>query len=145
MIPEFTDSGFLPEGIHSATLEEFEKRFAIFDRSDQRLRVFEKLEALIIEAWKSGIVFRIYVAGSFVTDKPEPNDFDCILVLDSAIVGQELRPHQYNLVSRRMARRMYGGDVVPVLDGSQPLHEYLAFFQTTRDGEPMGIVEIERC
>ena len=141
MIPEFTDDGVLPAGIHAATLEQFQERFAIFHQSDQRIRVFKKLKALIDEA---GIVQRIYVAGSFVTDKPEPNDFDCLLVLDSAIVGQTLRPSQYNLISRRMARRMFDGDVVPVLDGSQQLREYLDFFQTTRDGERMGIVEIER-
>jgi hypothetical protein len=144
MIPEFTENGVLPAGIHAATLEQFEERFAIFDQSDQRIRVFKKLKALIDEAWKSGIVQRICVAGSFVTDKPEPNDFDCLLVLDSNIVGQKLRPFQYNLVSRRMARRMFGGDVVPVLEGSQQLQEYLDFFQTTRNGERMGIVEIER-
>ena len=145
MIPDFTEDGFLPAGIHPATLEELAERFAFFDRSDQRFRVFEKLKALIVEARTAGIVRRIYVAGSFVTDKSEPNDFDCILVLDPTIVGQKLRPFQYNLVSRRMARRLFGGDVVPVLEGSKPLLEYLDFFQTTRDGEPMGIVEIALC
>ena len=145
MIPDFKDDGFLPAGIHPATLEELEERFAFFDRSDQRLRVFEKLKALIGEAKRSGIVRCIYVAGSFVTDKPEPNDFDCILVLDPIIVGQKLRPFQYNLVSRRMARRIFGGDVVPVLDGSEQMLEYSNFFQTTRDGDQMGIVEIRLC
>ena len=123
MIPDFAEDGFLPAGIHQATLEELEERFAFFDRSDQRLRVFEQLNALIGEARASGIVRRIYVAGSVVTDKPEPNDFDCILVLDPIIVGQPLRPFQYNLVSRRMARRLFGGDVVPVLEDSKPLLE----------------------
>ena len=145
MIPDFTDDGFLPTGIHPATLEELEERFALFDRSVQRFRVFEKLKALIIETRTAGIVRRIYVAGSFVTVKSEPNDFDCILVLDPTIVGQKLRPFQYNLVSRRKARRLFGGDVVPVLEGSKPLLEYLEFFQTTREGERMGIVEIALC
>ena len=90
MIPNLTENGFLPVGIHPAILEELEERFAVFDRSDQRFRIFEKLKALIGEARTAGIVRRIYVAGSFVTDKPEPNDFDCILVLDPTIVGQTL-------------------------------------------------------
>ena len=145
MIPTLTENGFLPAGIHPTTLEELEERFAFFDRSDQRFRIFEKLKALIVEARAAGIVRCIYVAGSFVTDKPEPNDFDCILVLDPTIVGQKLRPFQYNLVSRRRARRLFGGDVVPVLEGSKPLFEYLDFFQTTREGERMGIVEITLC
>ena len=145
MIPNLTEVGLLPAGIHPATLEELTERFAFFDRTDQRLRVFEKLKAMVSEARIAGIVRRIYVAGSFVTDKPEPNDFDCVLVLDRTIVGQELRPFQYNLVSRRMSRRLYGGDVVPVLEDSKPLLEYLEFFQTTREGERMEIVEIELC
>ena len=82
------------------------------------------------------------VAGSFVTAKPKPNDFDCILVLDDSIIGRPLPPFQYNLVSRRMARRVYGGDVMPAFEDSEALAEYLEFFQTTRDGERMGVVEI---
>ena len=32
------------------------------------------------------IVQRVLVAGSFVTAKPEPNDFDCILVLEKETI-----------------------------------------------------------
>lgn len=142
MIPDFNEDGLLPPGIHVADQEEFQERFAIFDRSDRRLRIYAQLERLIREAKKAAIVSRIIVGGSFVTARAEPNDFDCILVLDPAIVGTRLRPFEYNLVSRRMARRMFGGDVLPALDGSQALDQYLEFFQTTRDGDPMGIVEV---
>ena len=86
---------------------------------------------------------RLFVAGSFVTSKPQPNDFDCITVIDRSIVGSELAPVDYNLVSRHMARRVYGGDVTPALEGSDALDQYLEFFQTTRDGARVGIVEIE--
>lgn len=143
MIPGFTADGLLPAGIHRATVDEIRQRLAIFDRSDRRIRVFENLERLLNEARKSGIVRRVIVAGSFVTQQAEPNDFDCILVLDPSIVGQTLPPFQYNLVSRKAARRIFRGDVVPAIDGSTALHEYLDFFQTTRDGQRMGVVEIE--
>jgi len=43
-----------------------------------------------------------------------------------------------------MARRLFGGDVLAALEGSGALDEYLAFFQTTRGGQLMGIVEITR-
>jgi hypothetical protein len=97
----------------------------------------------LTEAKRSGIVRRVLVAGSYVTDKAEPNDFDCILVLEPLIVGGALPPFQYNLVSRKMARRMFGGDILPALDGSTALANYLEFFQTTREGWRAGIVEIE--
>jgi hypothetical protein len=34
MIPAFTDEGFLPKGIHTATRKEFEERFVVFKGSD---------------------------------------------------------------------------------------------------------------
>jgi hypothetical protein len=142
VIPDLTDDGRLPPGIHQASLDELRQRFAVFSRSERRLRLFENFQRFFDEAQKCGFVRRVIVAGSFVTDKPEPNDFDCILVLDPGIVGRKLRPFEYNLVSRRMARRLFGGDILPALDGSKALQEYLEFLETTRDGEPVGVVEI---
>jgi hypothetical protein len=142
MIPELTEDGLLPAGIHQASLDELRARFAVFDRSDRRLQVFGEFERLFAEAQKSGIVRRVIVGGSLVTEKAEPHDFDCILVLDPGTVGRTLRPFEYNLVSRRTARRLFGGDVMPALDGSVALQEYLKFFQTTRDGETVGVVEV---
>ncbi len=143
MIPGLTDQGFLPPGVHRTTRDEFKERFVFFQQSDRRLRLFEQIENLLDQAVQSGIVERMIIAGSFVTAKPAPNDFDCIIVLDPSIVGRSLRPFEYNLVSRRMARRLFGGDVMPALDDSPALQQYLEFFQTTRDGQRMGIVEIE--
>lgn len=107
------------------------------------MQLFASLEQLFAQAARSGIVKRIIMAGSFVTAKPEPNDFDCLVVLDPAIVGKPLRPFEYHLVSRHMARRMFGGDIMPALDHSMALQQYLEFFQTTRDGKRLGIVEIQ--
>ena len=143
MIPDFTEAGLLPPGVHRTTVDEFRARFVVFCRSDRRFRIYEKLERLIIDAKRAGIVTRLLVAGSYVTAKPEPNDFDCLVVLDESIVGQRLSPVQYNLASRRMTRRIYGGDVTAALEGSQALEKYLEFFQTTREGGRMGLVEIQ--
>jgi hypothetical protein len=143
MIPDFTTSGILPPGIHSAAWAEFAERFIVFQDTDQRLRVGERLRAVYDEACLAGIVKRFLVAGSYVTAKAEPIDFDCLLVLDPAIVSMQLRPFQYNLISRRMSRRLFGGDVLPAIDGSPALQKYLDFFSTTRDGEQAGIVEVQ--
>jgi hypothetical protein len=143
MIPNLTDTGVLPPGIHTSTWTDFKSRFAVFDRSDRRLWVCEQLELLIDEIRKSTIVKRVLVCGSLVTSKPEPNDFDCILVLDPSIVGTELPPYEYNLMSRKLCRRKFAGDVISALDGSRALQEYLEFFQISREGQPMGIVELD--
>jgi hypothetical protein len=143
MITAFTEEGLLPPGIYQATLDEFKDRFVIFQRSDRRFRIFAQLEKLLDQAAQARIVKRILIAGSFVSAKSEPNDFDCIVVLDPSIVGKPLRPFEYSLVSRQMARRMFGGDTMPALDNSTALQQYLEFFQTTRDGKRMGIVGLQ--
>jgi hypothetical protein len=143
MLPDFTENGLLPEGIHRATFEEFEKRFVYFDVSDRRFRLFDRLRILYQEARRSGIVKRFLVGGSFVTSKAEPNDFDCILVLDSKIRGEDLRPLEYNIASEHMARRMFRGDVFPVVENSMDFHKFMTLLEVTRSGERVGIVEIE--
>jgi hypothetical protein len=143
MLPDFTANGLLPPGIHIATIDEFKARFVFFARSDRRFRLFDKLLELYHEASRTGIVKRFLVGGSFVTAKAEPNDFDCILVMDPTIVERELLPMEYNLTSHAMTRRRFGGDVFSLREGTQVLDEYLEFFQLTRSEERVGIVEIQ--
>ncbi len=85
MIPPFDTDGNLPPGIHRATLFEFSDRFCVFARSDRRLRICKQIESLMRDARTSNIVERVLFGGSFVTDKAEPNDFDCIVVLKPEI------------------------------------------------------------
>jgi hypothetical protein len=77
MIPEFTDKGYLPAGIHRTTLEEIAARFV--QESELRRVQTESLHWLVDLARHAGIE-RIIVNGSFVTDKLEPNDVDCALL-----------------------------------------------------------------
>ena len=79
MIPAFNDDGYLPPGIHPATLDEIAERFG----SEPELRCvqMESLRWLIDLARRAGVA-RIVVNGSFVTDAYEPNDVDCVLLVD---------------------------------------------------------------
>ncbi len=80
MIPAFDQNGFLPPGIHSATLDEFEQRFG---RSTELRRVqFDSVRWLIDELKKLAGVQRIVFNGSFVTDVSEPNDVDCAVLVN---------------------------------------------------------------
>lgn len=79
MIPDLNDHGYLPPGIHPATLDEIAARFGT--ESDLRRVQMDSLRWMIDFAWKAG-VRRIVVNGSFVTDKYEPNDIDCVLLID---------------------------------------------------------------
>ena len=78
MIPNFNDEGYLPLGIHRATLEEISARLG--QESEVRQVQMESLRWLVDLAWRTGVQ-RIVVNGSFVTDKLEPNDVDCVLLI----------------------------------------------------------------
>jgi hypothetical protein len=84
MIPDCNDDGYLPAGIHPATLDEIAARFG--RESELRQAQMESLRWLVDLARRAG-VRRIVVNGSFVTDKLEPNDVDCVL-----LIGPDL-PH----------------------------------------------------
>ena len=73
MIPEFDDRGYLPAGIHGATLEEVAARFG--QESELRRVQVESLKWLIDLAQRAG-ARRLIANGSFVTDVVEPNDVD---------------------------------------------------------------------
>jgi hypothetical protein len=77
MIPPLNDDGYLPAGIHGATLEEVAARFGL--ESELRRVQMESLHWLVDLARRAGVE-RIIVNGSFVTDKLEPNDVDCALL-----------------------------------------------------------------
>ncbi len=78
MIPPFNNDGYLPPGIHPATLEEIAVRFG--QESELRQVQMESLGWLVDLARRAGAE-RLVVNGSFVTDKLEPNDVDCVILI----------------------------------------------------------------
>src|ERR1051325_5357096 len=78
MIPPFDDSGYLPAGVHSATLDEVVARFG--SGSEMRRVQMESLRWLVDLARRAGVK-RLVINGSFVTDLFEPNDVDCVLLI----------------------------------------------------------------
>jgi hypothetical protein len=78
MIPPFNDSGFLPSGVHPATLTEIRERFG--SPSELRRAQMESVCWMVELATRAG-VRRIVLNGSFVTAIMEPNDVDCVLLV----------------------------------------------------------------
>ena len=132
MIPELID-GVLPEGIHDCTMEEVDERFGRFQRSDQRIRLTEKLRRYVEEARKTGIVVAVIVDGSYISGKAEPDDIDLILVLRPDFdPAEELRPFEYNVQSRRMVKNLYGFDCLVAPDLSPLYHKHIETFFDVR-------------
>jgi len=77
MIPDFNEHGYLPAGVHPASLDEIEDRFG--RQSEIRQVQMESLRWLTELAKKAGVQ-RLIINGSFVTERLEPNDVDCVLL-----------------------------------------------------------------
>lgn len=78
MIPQFNDIGYLPQGVHLASLDEFAERFG--QESEIRQSQMDSIRWLVEIAKRAGAQ-RLVINGSFVTDAYEPNDVDCALLL----------------------------------------------------------------
>ena len=78
MIPPFNRYGYLPAGVHAATLAEVAERFG--GASELRRVQMESVREMIALAARAGVQ-RIVLNGSFVTDIIEPNDVDCTLLV----------------------------------------------------------------
>lgn len=80
MIPSLNDFGFLPAGVHPATLAEVEERFG--GPSELRRVQMDSVRWMVDLALRAGVQ-RIVLNGSFVTGTVEPNDVDCVLLVGS--------------------------------------------------------------
>jgi hypothetical protein len=80
MVPDFNELGYLPPGVHGATLDEISVRFG--RESEIRRAQMDSVRWLVELAKKAGVV-RIILNGSFATDVFEPNDVDCALLLST--------------------------------------------------------------
>lgn len=82
MIPPFNDDGYLPPGIHPATMNEIAERFGA--ESEVR-RVQMESVRWMVDLAKQAHVKRVVLNGSFVTDEYEPNDVDCVLLVEWSV------------------------------------------------------------
>jgi hypothetical protein len=139
MVPEF-EGGVLPPGIHQASWLEVEERFAW---NDLRRSLLIGLQSVLKELSGAGCS-RVWLGGSFVTDRHDPGDFD--LVWDPEGVDLvELDQVLLDLDPPREAQKgKYGGDILPnvVERGSgMPFVEF--FQQDSATGQLRGVVELQ--
>jgi len=130
MTLSFDDRKLLPAGVLDVSLEFVEELFSRFQHTDRRIRLFGKLRDYLAAVKKAECGTSVIIDGSFVMGcVDEPEDIDLILVLppDWDILA-ELKPYQYNLVSKKRVRREYGIEVFPVGPGSVDEKKWIDFF-----------------
>jgi hypothetical protein len=141
MIPDFRDDGYLPEGVHRATEAEVTFRFGAATASRRRL-------ALRLRRWielaRAIAAKRLFVDGSFVTAKPNPNDVDAVVWLGDDFVDRVSRGDA-EAIEREMMLVMRQPQEIFAAEDRRDWDDWVEFFGRTReaDGRRKGVVEVE--
>jgi hypothetical protein len=141
VLPEFTSAGLLPPGLHRASWQELRERFG---GTRRRARLLEGLLQAASNLRDAGALV-IWLDGSFVTDKPNPNDFDGAwdhTRVDLSKVDPVLIDPNDLHNGRLKQKAKYGGELLVGTEGrsGMPIQQ---FFQQTLDGEVKGIVLLD--
>jgi hypothetical protein len=143
-LPETLPSGFLPPGVHNATLREILTRFG--SGTPRRQVLASRLQEFLTLARTTGQLLRAFIWGSFVTDKPFPRDLDVFLLMqqgfDQAFAYLPLI--QRDVFNYARARLLFEADVFWATEtvGIEELNSWLSVYQLSRDMVPRGIVEV---
>lgn len=138
MLPAFRD-GVLPPGIHQASWAEVEEALGW---NEWRRELLVGLRAVLHELAPAGCP-RVWLDGSFVTDKEFPGDFDLVWDPDGVDLDA-LDPVVLDLDPPRDAQKeKYGGDILPNVVEAGSGMPFLDFFQQdAMTGRHRGIVEL---
>lgn len=139
MIPKWTREGLLPPGLHDGTLAVVRRRFG--SQNALRIRLMKGLMTVLRRAAKAG-ARRLYLDGSFVTDKREPGDWDGVLVVPAGFpVGG--RDGTF-LADRKRIKVECGGDLFVVMEDDADIVTYYVqeVFGRDREGRTKGLVLI---
>lgn len=142
-LPAFNEFGDLPEGRHPATLSEVIDRFG--SGTPQRTVVAGRLRRIHDLAAATGHLARLVVFGSFVSDKPDPNDVDVILVMRDDFRPEHCGTDALALFDHGRAHDELGASIFwvrPDMLLGEPLEQFLSHWERKRDGSRRGIVEI---
>lgn len=138
LIPEFDSRRLLPKGIHRANWQEIVKRFGGNRQRQQLLKGLKEALDLLRDAGCR----RVYIDGSFVTDKASPNDVDVCWDVDG-VEPMTLDAVFFDFANGRAAQKAkFGAEFFPA-QAPQRLKTFLDFFQIDKEtGEPKGIIEL---
>lgn len=141
MIPDFRDDGYLPEGLYVATEAEVTFRFGTATPRRRRL-------ALRVRRWiqlsRAVAAKRLFLDGSFVTAKLDPNDVDAVVWLGSDFVRRVSRGDTEALELEMMLVTRQPEEIFAAED-RRDWDDWVEFFSRTResDGRTKGVVEVE--
>ena len=140
--PDFNENGDLPVGIYEATLQEVVEHFGT--QNLKRRRVAQRLIRIYELAVRTKHLKRFIVFGSFVTDKPYPNDVDIFLLMNDDFDPEKISGESAVIFNNLAAQEFEGASVFwlrsfAAVGGEQSAVED---WQYKRDETRRGIVEV---
>ena len=142
VLPELTNDGELPPGVHIADWQEFNSRFG--RSSPRRLWLSGRLQAILELAATGRQLRRAFVWGSFVTAKPAPRDLDILLIMSEDFEVDRMSAAAQAVFDSTRAKLLFESDVfwARASIGDQVLDVWLDTYQTSRSFRKRGIVEL---
>lgn len=140
MIPDFTDNGELPLGIHPSNWQEVVRQLGWAAKRKTLLEGLKQgLEALKIAGCEIA-----YLNGSFATNKDEPQDFDVCWEV-AGVQGKLLDPVLLTFANNRATQKAKCfGEFFPAESQATPAGlRYLDFFQVNKFGQAKGIIKLD--
>jgi len=146
-IPKLRPNGDLPPGIYLATILEVEE---IFGQSSERRKKLMAGLKTVISIFKNAGVRKLYLDGSFISNKIDPDDIDgCWSMIGVNLNKLDKRFWDFENLkelekNRNELKELFGIDfyIAENIEGESGIL-FPIFFQRNHDGEPKGMIRID--
>ena len=141
MIPAFENTGNLPVGVHTATLEQIKETFGT---NTKREWLYNNLTEIIKLAKSTGKLERVIIWGSFVSAKNFPNDIDLLILMSPDFVTDELPPNIKKVFNHEEGKLAFRADIfwAKTSMAYEILNTWIEGCQITREKDHRGIIEV---
>ena len=140
-LPPFRQDGWLTAGHHSSTWEEVFERFGA-EAGSRRARLSDQLRRLRDDLRACGVTGVLLLDGSYISARPEPGDFDLLLIAPADIQARkDAKPSLADLLDAEASeRRGYSLFYIPE---DSPACELLSgLWDISKEGVEKGVVEV---
>ncbi len=142
-VPPFREDGWLPVGHHPATWEEVAERFG-GEPGSRRAFLTDKLLGLRDALRVLGVKGTLLLNGSYVSARPEPGDFDVLLITPPDIQAmKDADPKLALLLDAERAEKEGGYSLFYVPSDSPALDLVSSFWSLSKESVAKGDVQVE--
>jgi len=138
----------LEAGFHDMTLEDVSALCVTPFTNNRRGHLFQNLITLLNRLSSLGLKASAWIDGSFVTEKPEPDDIDLVLILNSenlealdSIIAEQILSELKGAKVRYKCDTYWTTDSQDNIEGRAYWRGLFGFFRD--ESTPKGIVRVE--